>query len=105
MKTNYLCRIVVIIATLVLAFSITLFARGRTVFFHVMDELGNPLIGATIIIKGTTKGACTDLNGNAELSDVKNSDKFTVSYLGYFDFVDVIGNGTNFQVSMTPREN
>ncbi len=53
-----------------------------TVNGRVLDENDNPLPGATIIIKGDTKGVTTDINGNFTL-DVVTGTTLEVEYLGY----------------------
>ena len=58
-------------------------AQGQTVKGTVVDENGEPVIGATISIAGQKSGgAITDLDGNYELQ-VPADAKITVSYLGY----------------------
>lgn len=44
------------------------FAQKITVHGYVDDETGEPLIGATIMEKGTTNGTATDIDGNFTLS-------------------------------------
>lgn len=53
-----------------------------TVSGHVTDEAGESLIGANILIKGTSTGTITDYDGNYELS-VGADDTLAVSYTGY----------------------
>lgn len=48
----------------------------------VLDETGEPIIGANIIIKGTTRGVITDLDGVFTISAALN-DVLLVSYIGY----------------------
>lgn len=48
----------------------------------VVDEDGEPLIGATVMVKGTQNGASTDIDGNFSLANVKNGAVLTVSYVG-----------------------
>ena len=48
----------------------------------VVDEFG-PVIGATVVVKGTTNGALTDLDGKFTLNGVKNGDVIEISYIGY----------------------
>ncbi len=65
----------------------------------VVDEHGNPIIGATVVIKGTTVGTVTDLDGLFELPDVLQDTVILISYVGYIseeiavadkDFINVI---------------
>ncbi|MDD4009683.1 MAG: SusC/RagA family TonB-linked outer membrane protein [Fermentimonas sp.] len=48
----------------------------------VVDENGDPAVGATIQVKGTTQGAVTDINGNFNLS-APTGGTLIVSYVGY----------------------
>jgi len=57
-----------------------------TVSGSLSDErTGEPLIGASIILKGTTSGAITDLDGNFSLN-LPGTDQreLVISYIGYF---------------------
>ena len=49
----------------------------------VIDENGEPVAGASVIIKGTTKGRMAEPDGSFTLSGVKTTDKLSVSCLGY----------------------
>lgn len=56
--------------------------NGRTVTVVVTDEAG-PVIGANVLVKGTTNGATTDLDGRAVISNVPSNAVLVVSYIGY----------------------
>ena len=49
---------------------------------QVVDETGEPLVGATVKVKDTATGSITDFDGNFQL-DVKSNATLVVSYLGY----------------------
>ena len=49
----------------------------------VKDAAGEAIIGASVVVKGTTNGSITDFDGNFELSGVKNGAILQVSYVGY----------------------
>ena len=49
----------------------------------VVDEQGEPLIGAAVQVVGTTQGTITDFDGNFTLSDVPVDALLSVSYMGY----------------------
>ena len=55
----------------------------RTVMGTVKGDDGEPLIGATVLIKGTTGGARTDVNGKYSVSVPAGSDVLVFSYTGY----------------------
>lgn len=48
----------------------------------VEDSTGEPLTGASVLVKGTTNGVATDIDGNFALK-VKNGDVISISYIGY----------------------
>lgn len=50
---------------------------------YVRDETGEPLIGATILLKGTTRGAVTDLDGRYELQVNDPNASLVISYTGF----------------------
>ena len=56
---------------------------NRTVEGTVVDESGEPLIGATVLVKGTTKGTVTDMDGRYSLSGVPANAIICCSYIGY----------------------
>lgn len=59
-------------------------ASGRqiTIKGQVIDNLGEPVIGANIIEEGTSNGVITDIDGNYTLA-VNSGSKIQVSYIGY----------------------
>lgn len=62
----------------------TLWAQQRQVTGIVKDQTGEPIIGASVLEKGTTNGVITDLDGNFKLT-VSNAVKavLQISYVGY----------------------
>ena len=62
-----------------------LFAQTlRVITGHVMDESGDPLPGASVILKGTTTGTVTDLKGAFKLSiPATGHDTLMISFVGY----------------------
>ena len=48
----------------------------------VEDALG-PIAGASVVVKGTTNGNVTDMDGNFTLEGVKKGDIIQISYIGY----------------------
>jgi len=59
-----------------------------TISGTITDDAGNPIIGASIVEKGTTNGTITDLDGNFQLSVVQGT-PLTISYIGY-ETVEVV---------------
>lgn len=50
---------------------------------RVTDEAGEPCVGANVLIKGTTTGTMTDLDGNYSLTDVRKGAILVFSSIGY----------------------
>lgn len=65
----------------------------------VNDESGEPLIGASVRVKGTTKGATTDANGQFSIAGVKKGATLVVSYIGY-DNLEVVWDGHALNVKL-----
>ena len=63
----------------------------------VKDATGEAIIGASVVVKGTTNGSITDFDGNFELSGVKNGAILQVSYVGYIT-QEVKYNGQSLNV-------
>lgn len=49
----------------------------------VKDATGESVIGASVVVKGTTNGTITDFNGNFSLDGIKKGDVIVISYVGY----------------------
>lgn len=49
----------------------------------VKDKAGEAVIGASVVVKGTTNGVITDLDGNFVLSNVPDGATIQISYVGY----------------------
>lgn len=76
-----------------LLLSSLLFSQERTIRGTITDaEDGLELIGATVMVKGTTTGTITDYLGAYELSVPAGMDTLTISYTGY-NLVDVAIDG------------
>ena len=66
---------------------------GRKVTGKVLDENGEPVIGASIKVTGTTTGTITDFDGNFTLNNVPKGAKIEISYIGYLtQTVEAKGN-------------
>lgn len=65
----------------------------------VKDATGETVIGASILVKGTTTGTVTDLDGNFELKGVKKGAVLRISYVGY-ETQEVVFNGKPLNVTL-----
>ena len=76
--------------------------KGRTVKVTVKDAAGE-IIGANVIVKGTTIGSITDMSGVAVIQDVPNGAILQVSYVGYTT-VDVPLKNNQESIVVTLKE-
>ncbi|MCM1377979.1 MAG: TonB-dependent receptor [Clostridium sp.] len=67
---------------MVIALAFPALAQKITVHGDVVDEFGEPLIGATVMEKGTANGTAADIDGNFQISVNPNA-TLVVSYVGY----------------------
>ncbi|MDL2208965.1 TonB-dependent receptor, partial [Parabacteroides sp. OttesenSCG-928-O15] len=71
--------------------------QGRAISGVITDELGEPLIGASVQVKGKSIGTVTDYEGKFTLN-VENKDILEVSYIGYITQSVAVGNKTSFNI-------
>ena len=64
----------------------------------VVDALG-PVIGASVVVKGTTNGTITDFDGNFSLAGVKKGDILEISFIGYAT-KEVAWNGQALNITL-----
>ena len=58
-------------------------AQQLNVTGNVKDALGEYIIGASVLVKGTTNGTITDIDGNFSVSGVEKGSVLEISYIGY----------------------
>ena len=80
--TAALCSSGAIYAADVVAPRVDMTQQQKSVKGTVTDATG-PVIGTSIIVKGTTNGTVTDFDGNFELPEVNKGDVIQISYIGY----------------------
>ena len=80
------------------------FAQGQRVTGTVTDETGAPVIGAAVVVEGTTRGTSTDVAGYYQIQASADAN-LVVSYLGYqTQTVAVAGRSTVDVVLVTDSE-
>ena len=72
-----------ILTLLVSLLSVTAYAQEFVCSGTIVDDAGEPIIGASVFQKGSTKGAVSDFNGEFKLAQVPEGSVITVSYIGY----------------------
>ena len=68
---------------LVLAVTSTMAWAQGNVSGKVVDATGEPVIGASVVVKGTTTGAVTDIDGNFSIPNVPRNANLEISYIGF----------------------
>ncbi len=76
------------------------YAQGKTVSGTVLDKSGESVIGASVVVKGTTNGTITDFDGKFTLSNVSNEASLEISFVGYKTQVIPVQGKTTFNVTM-----
>lgn len=65
----------------------------------VLDNLGTPIIGANVVVKGTTNGTVTDLDGNYTLQVPENA-ILQISYIGYLSREFKVGKDNKVDIQL-----
>ena len=71
--------------------------QGKTITGVVNDELG-PVAGANIVVKGTTNGTMTDMDGHFSISNVPAGAVLQISFIGYLTQEVKVGNQSTITV-------
>lgn len=83
--------------------TVSAMAQSRTVTGRVTSpEEPEGLIGVNVLVKGTTNGVVTDLDGNYSLQVPDGATTLVFSYIGYLSTEEEIGNRSVIDVSMDP---
>ena len=69
----------------------------------ILDEQGEPIIGATVQVKGTSNGAATDLDGRFSLSNIPPGSIIVISYIG-MDTKEVKWDGQEIKVTLKEEQ-
>ena len=73
--------------------------QKKTITGTIVDPSGRPVIGANVMVKGTTNGTITDMDGKFSLEVPKES-MLVVSYIGYANQEIKVGNQTNLSIAL-----
>jgi len=90
---------------LLLVFPLILFAQSKEIKGTVADENGEPLPGATILVKGSAVGSTSDFNGNFLLVAPEKAEIIVVSYLGYLSQEVKLTKETTYNVQLVSDRN
>ena len=78
-----------------------IYAQHLSITGKVSDRQGEPIIGASVLVKGTSNGVITNIDGNFNLKDVPADAFLSVSYIGYKDVeVKVNSSQTSYMITL-----
>ena len=95
-------RKILIITTLILLLGFVFEASAQSTLIKgvVVDKEGYPLPGVNVIIKNSTNGVMTSIDGNYVLTGINENDSIKFSYLGYMTQIFRIGNKNVLDIIM-----
>ena len=82
----------------IVAVSSTVAMAQSKVQGKVVDATGEPVIGASVVVKGSSTGTVTDLDGNFTLNNVPRDSKLEVSYIGFR--TQTLAPGSNLNITL-----
>ena len=88
-----------LLAMLLCAFWLMGFAQ-KTVTGTVKDKAGEPMIGVSVVVDGTSIGGITDYDGNFSISNVPDKGMLKFSYVGYKDQNVAISGKSSFNITL-----
>lgn len=92
-------KLTLVMGLMLLAMSMSM--AQRTVTGTVSDENGESLIGASILVRGTTTGTVTDIDGSFSLQVPTDRNVLIISYTGFSSREVEINNQSNLQITLT----
>jgi TonB-linked SusC/RagA family outer membrane protein len=102
MKKNKLFQYATVVLPL-LFFSLWSYAQTSMIRGTVIDEKGESMVGVNVVIKGTTTGTITDVDGKYQLqAEAKSTLDF--SFIGYKNQSVLVGNQKVINVSLLPTD-
>ena len=67
---------------------------------NVKEAPNSPMMGVSVVVKGTTHGVSTDFEGNFALDNVKRGQVLVFSYVGYITQEITVNNGNALNVTL-----
>lgn len=92
--------LICLMGMLSLATSYAQSGSAGTISGNVKDSQGETIIGASVVVKGTTTGTVTDLDGNFQIN-ASAGNTLVISYIGYKPQEIVVGNQKNINIVLS----
>ncbi len=103
MKKNVImrnCRRIFLFFAIFVGINSFIFAQQNSISGTVTDESGEPLPGATVLIKGTTNGTVSNINGIYTLTNIPENTTLVFSFVGMLTQEVIVGSQTTINVKM-----
>ena len=78
----------------------SIFSQSQSITGTISDESGEPLPGVSIVVKGTTRGAVTNLEGQYTVEAEDPTSVLVFSYVGYLTQEITVGNQTVIDIAL-----
>lgn len=83
-----------------MVFASAAYAQGLKVSGTVVDDMGEPVIGASVTVQGTTNGCVTDIDGKYTLTKVAKNATLVFTYIGFTQQNVSVNGRTSLNVTM-----
>ena len=80
-------------------FAIGAFAQNK-VTGTVVDAMGEPIIGASVVVKGTSNGTVTDFDGKFTVANAPAKGNLVISYVGYRSQTIALGGKSDIKITL-----
>lgn len=99
--SKQLCSALTLITVVILSVvgSVDAYAQNSRVRGKVVDQNGEPVVGAAVAVAGTTMGTVTDFDGKYEMS-VPAGASLTVAYIGYTTVTEAVNGRTEINFTL-----
>ena len=75
--------------------------QSKVIKGRITDETNEGVVGANVLVKGTTNGVITDIDGNYSISVSGNNAILVISFIGYKTQEIKVGNQTTVNVKLS----
>ena len=99
-KQNLFKQIRLLLIALLCLMTATAQTLAQSITGTVNDQFGEPILGASVLVKGTTNGCVTDLDGNFSLSGVQNGQTLSISFIGYVTQEVTVDGRAHYEVTL-----
>jgi len=99
-KKKELQKILALLFVLHFSFSVAIGQTQKNEISGIVSDESGPLIGATVLVKGTTQGSITDINGSYHIFTPDKNTVLVYSFIGYRPNEELVGDRTTINVML-----